>query len=209
MKDKYANNFFLVQRKYIISVKGSLKPNLNYWKSVGASQKVLDVIEEGYKIPFVETPETAEFKNNKSSLLEKEFVTESVFELLKNGCILETTQKSKVINPLSVSKNSVGKKRLILDLRYVNNHLAKDYIKFDDWKDFQNYLGKTNFCYKFDLKNGYHHVDIFEEHQTFLGFSWEINGQIKYFVFTKIIRPLVAYWHSLGIQICVYLDDGA
>ena len=28
-------------------------------------------------------------------------------------------------------------------------------------------------------------------------------------IFTKIIRPLVAHWHEKGIQICVYLDDGA
>lgn len=59
--------------------------------------------------------------------------------------------------------------------------------------------------FKFDLKSGYHHVDIFEGSQTYLGFSWNIEGEDKYFVFTvlpfgiavapwlftKLIRPLV------------------
>ena len=59
----------------------------------------------------------------------------------------------KVINPLSVSVNSKGKKRLILDLRYVNDHLYKEKIKFDDWKYFENYLqANKGYLFKFDLK---------------------------------------------------------
>ena len=29
------------------------------------------------------------------------------------------------------------------------------------------------------------------------------------FIFTKVLRPLVSYWHANGIKICLYLDDGA
>ena len=129
--------------------------------------------------------------------------------------------KTKVLNPPSVSRK--GKKRLILDLRYVNNHLFKNKIKFDDWNSFQNYLeGNKGYLFKFDLKSGYHHVDIFEEHQTYLGFSWEINQQTHYFVFTvlpfglstapfvftKVVRPLIKYWRLHAIRIACFLDDG-
>ena len=27
-------------------------------------------------------------------------------------------------------------------------------------------------------------------------------------IFTKLLRPLVSYWHTLSINICVFLDDG-
>ena len=61
------------------------------------------------------------------------------------------------------------------------------------------------YLFKFDLKNGYYHIDIFEPHQKFLGFSWVFKDNIKYFVFTvlpfgltrapfiftKVVRPLV------------------
>ena len=33
-----------------------------------------------------------------------------------------------------------GRKWLILDLLYVNDHLYKEKKKFDDWKCFENYL---------------------------------------------------------------------
>ena len=40
--------------------------------------------------------------------------------------------------------------------------------------------------FKFDLKSGYHPIHILQEHQTFLGFSWVVNGVRKFFVFTVL-----------------------
>ena len=143
--------------------------------------------------------------------------------MLKCGSITEAEKPPEVINPLSVSINSSGKKRLILDLRYVNGHVYKDKIKFEDWKCFEHYLeGKKGYLFKFDLKNGYHHIDIFEPHQKFLGFSWIFKGNIKFFVFTvlpfgltsatfiftKVVRPLVKYWRLNSVKITCFLDDG-
>ena len=76
--------------------------------------------------------------------------------------------------------------------------------------------------YKFDLKSGYHHIDIHEHHQHFLGFSWQFGNKTRYFtfsvlpfglcssgnIFTKVVRVLVKYWRSLGFPIVIYLDDG-
>ena len=69
-----------------------------------------------------------------------------------------------------------GKKRLILDFKYINNHLFKNKIKFDDWNSFQNYFeSNKGYLFKFDLKSRYH--------QTYISFSWGINQQTRYFVF--------------------------
>ena len=83
-----------------------------------ANESVLHIIENGYKIPFFETPQKAHVPNNKFSLKNERFVLDSISEMLKIGCIKEVKTPPKVINPLSVSENSAGKKRLILDLRY-------------------------------------------------------------------------------------------
>jgi hypothetical protein len=45
---------------------------------------------------------------------------------------------------------------------------------------------------KFDLRSGYHHVDINNKFQRYLGFSWEINGQVKYFVFSVLTFGLTS-----------------
>ena len=173
---------------------------------IRANETVWDILKNSYKLPFLHTPSNVELKNNSSALKNSEFLVESIKKMLRGGTVKECLTKPKVLNPLSVSRND--KKRLILDLRYVNNLLFKDKIKFDDWNIFQNYL-KSNKGYllKFDLKSGYHHVDIFDEHQTYLGIIWDINQQTHYyvltplpyevstalFVFTKVVRPLIKY----------------
>ena len=53
-------------------------------------------------------------------------------ELLRARSIVSCTCPSYVVNPLSVSVQPSGKKRLILDLRHVNFFVNKSKIKFED-----------------------------------------------------------------------------
>ena len=76
--------------------------------------------------------------------------------------------------------------------------------------------------FKFDLKQGYHHIDISEEHQSYLGFSWNLEGKNRYFVytvlpfgltsapfiFTKVMRVLIKFWRENLIMIAIFIDDG-
>lgn len=110
----------------------------------------------------------------------------------------------------------------MLDLRHVNQFVENQKVKFEGIKEDMYYARKDKFMIKFDLKSGYHHVDIHSEFQKYLDFSWEIDGKNRYFeftvlpfglssagyIFTKIVRVLVKYWRSLCIPVVVYLDDG-
>ena len=62
-------------------------------------------------------------QNNKSALENMSFVSEAVSELVGDGRVIEVPFKPIVINPLTVSINRSGKKRLILDLRHVNKYV--------------------------------------------------------------------------------------
>ena len=77
-----------------------------------------------------------------------------------------------MVNPLSVSVQSKGKKRLILDLRHVNFFVKKSKIKFEDAKSFLQCLlvRPTAWDSSLDIKSGYHHIEISESVQEFLGF---------------------------------------
>ena len=203
-------------------VKGKLKSYAKKWEEIGANKFIFDVIKNGYKIPYINTPKTRVFKNNQSAIAEVDFVSSTIDDLIKSGSVIETNRQPRVVSPLSVTSNSSGKKRLILDLRYVNDHVYKEYVSFDDWREFQNFVNPNGFIYKFDLRKGYHHVDIFHEHQDFLGFSWSMNNKRKFYmftvlpfglstapnIFTKLLRVLVRRWHHQGIKISVFLDDG-
>ena len=59
------------------------------------------------------------------------------------------------------------KKRLILDLRHVNKCLKKYRFKYEDWRVALSCFEKNAYMFSFDLKSGYHHIEIASEHQTF------------------------------------------
>ena len=77
-----------------------------------ANESVSHIIENEYKIPFLETLEKAHLPNNKSSLKNEKFVLDSISEMLKIGSIKKVKAPPNVINLLSVSTNSAGKKVL-------------------------------------------------------------------------------------------------
>ena len=76
----------------------------------------------------------------------------------------------------------------------------------------------------FDLKSGYHHIDIQPDSQTFLGFAWKRlkDQSVSYYVFmvlpfglssapyifTKYLKVLQKHWRMKGTNIALRLDDG-
>ena len=152
---------FTSQEKYL-SVKGKLKQNQSFWENtIKPNEQVLNIIQEGCRLPFLETPDTARFSNNKSAINNSEFVENSIKEMLTTGTITE--------------RNHSPPELLIL----CHMDLYKDKIKLDDWKGSEK-------LFKFDLKNVCHHIDISNFHPTYLGFSWNISGSTKYFVFNVL-----------------------
>lgn len=224
----YDNNFYIdnyyeyEQGVNTPILRGRLKAALSFWKSIGANTEVLSTIEKGYKIPFIETPSSAVFNNNRSAHSYKDFVSTAILELVDKRIVYECSSVPFVVNPLSVSAQANGKLRLILDLRYINQYLWKNKVKFEDWNQALAYFNKGDFMFTFDLKSGYHHVEIFPEHTRYLGFSWEFDGVVKYFtfqclpfglstapyIFTKCLKPLVKHWRSKGFFMVIYIDDG-
>ena len=64
-----------------VNVRGNLPRYLDFWKRIGTSSFILNVIERGYMLPFVSFPEPAAFKNNRSSLSHAQFqLSKRLFE---------------------------------------------------------------------------------------------------------------------------------
>ena len=102
-----------------LNVKGSLEDHIQFWVNIQALDFILSVISEGYKLSLLHTPPRSFTKNNLSAVNNSVFVTESIVALLASGRISEFSKDSlHVINPLSVSTQSSGKRRLILDLGF-------------------------------------------------------------------------------------------
>ena len=164
----------------IQNVQGRLKKDLAFWQDVlEAPRPVIEWIEGGYKLPLLALPPPFFKQNHKSALTNTEFVDCSNKELLENYCIHMVTSRPHISSPLSVVTNREGKKRLVLNLRYLNNFLLKERFKYEDIKVAISLFTTGNYVFTFDLKSGYHHVDIHQDHWKYLGFQWGVDSKVR------------------------------
>ena len=202
-----------------MSVQCRLKEKIQFWREVlKAPSTVLNTIESGYVLPLKSEPTPNIQCNQQSAIVNADFVQQSVSELMMNRCVKQVLEVPYICSPLSVVESSSGKKRLVINLRHLNRFLWKQRFKYEDLRVAMLLFEKGDFLFSFDLKSGYHHVDIATIHQKYLGFSWQgayyvftvlpFGLSTACYMFTKLLRPLVSYWRGQGIRIVVYLDDG-
>eukprot|EP00731_Ephydatia_muelleri_P023446 Em0015g1029a len=201
------------------TVKGRLGKCIPFWKEeLCAPSWVIDTITEGYVLPLMSEPPPYSRPNQLSAQLESESVSKAVVELLAGGYVERSSEPPTVCSPLSVVVSGAGKKRLVVNLRHVNQYLWKQKFKYEDLRVAMTMFSKGELMFAFDLKSGYHHIEIVKHHRRFLGFHWD---KVYYtftvlpfglssapYAFTKLMRPIVRYWRSKGLKAVVYLDDG-
>ena len=78
-------------------------------------------------------------------------------------------------------ENSSGKKQLVVNtcMRHVNRFLLRSF-KHEDWRAAMMLFEQGELMFTFDLKSGYHHVEIAAQHYKYLGQEW--NN--RFYVFT-------------------------
>ena len=140
-------------------VKDRLSAAVDFWKStLNAPEFVVDIITRGYRLPFARYPPPCFLANNRSAFKHPEFVSQAICELLENDYIVEHSTPPFCVNPLSVAE---GKKlRLVIDLRHVNNFLVRFKFKYEDLHSLSQVLEEGHWFFTWDLRSGYHHVDI-------------------------------------------------
>ena len=119
--------------------------------------------------------------------------------------------------------NAKGKQWLVIDLRYINQYLNQYKFKYEVLNIVASLFHQGGYMFTFDLKSGYHHVDINVDSWPYLGFSWQNPGEHRHYfmfrvlpfglstacyMFTKLLRLLVKYWRSKGKRIVISIDDG-
>ena len=120
-------------------------------------------------------------------------------------------------------------------MRQVNLYVFKRKFRCEDVSVALRIFSQGFFLFKFDLKSGYHHVEIFPDHRKYLAFFWDFgDGVVKYFqftvlsfglssapyLFTKLLKPIltegdmgvygiaVLGFFSYGISVILILTCG-
>ena len=150
----------------------SLANAFQFWeKDLEAPPFVMDVIRQGYSLPFSEFPPLCFLSNNRSALTNPQFVESAILELLEEQLINEHSFPPHCVNPLTVAE---GK------------YLVKPKFRYEDLRYLSEVFEQGFWFFTWDLKSGYHHEDIFHPHQQFLGFAWDFEGVTRYFTFAVL-----------------------
>ena len=148
-----------------------------------APKSVLDIIEFGYKIPFLDgkLPPLSHLDNNKSALQDTDFIESQLYMFEKLGCIRKVNSKPRIILPLSSVLSN--KKRLIVDgSRKLNPFIVDRKVRLSHLAVANQNLKQNHFMATCDLESGYYQVPIHPDHQELLGIAWTKNGKTVYFV---------------------------
>ena len=79
---------------------------------------------------------------------EADFVTAAILELLRDNRLEEIISPPDIVNPLTVSVQANGKKRLILVLRHINLHVYKQKFECGNLHTIRNTFAKDFlFCH--------------------------------------------------------------
>ena len=205
------------------SVAGRLSrpEHVKFFGKMGAHKFILDTLQHGHKPTLTAEVPNYERRNNNSYKEHKEFAVKEILKLIKDKKVEVVNHKPRIVNPLSVQVEPT-KKRLILDCSFLNRYVACPSFKMEDYRTALSLMDSDGYIFSFDLKDGYHHLNIHPDFRDYLGFKFENNGQTIYvryivapfglrdvpYTFTKMLRPLVAHWRRCNIKICLYLDDG-
>ena len=115
-----------------------------------------------------------------------------------------------------VAKKSGGK-RPVLNLKPLNKFVPNQTFKMEGIHLLKDFLKPNYFVTKLDLSDAYYSIPIDKHSRRYLQFIFE--GKLHQFrvlvfglntaprLFSKCMKPVVAFIHSKGILIIIYLDD--
>lgn len=152
------------------------------------------------------------------SSAENTAIDKSVQELVIIGAIQECTDEvDQFVSTIFTVPKQDGSRRPIINLKNLNQFIESPHFKMEDFRLACILMKKDSFMAVIDQKDAYHLVPINKSSQKYLKFRWN-NKLYKYvclpfglniapYIFTKLMKPVMAHLRSQGHQTVSYLDD--
>ena len=197
----------------------------NFWKTwldLGAGPKVVQILKEGYTLPFQNRPKLVRFPTviscygnpqRNSYLLEAlhQLIDKDAFELVRNQSSLS------FFNRLFLVPKPNNRWRPILDLSNLNFFLKSEKFKMETPETIRTSLQQGEWITSVDFKDAYFHIPIQKQSRKYLRFH--VQRQTYQFKalpfglstapleFTVVVKEVKLMAIHKGIRIHQYLDD--
>ena len=141
-----------------------------------------------------------------------------LLELEEKGAIRRCKYNpDQFVSDIFLAQKPNGKYRLILNLKNLNRFISTKHFKLEDGRTVTKLMNQNCFMASLDLKNAYYLVPMHRSSQRYLRFKFD-NTLFEFtrlpfglntppYVFTKILKPVVAHLRKRGYRSVIYLDD--
>ncbi|CAC5402810.1 unnamed protein product [Mytilus coruscus] len=156
-----------------IPVGGRLKYFLQNWKMITTDQLVLSIIEEGYKLEFLQRPAWTGIKKTIISHKNTDIFLAEINSLLEKDAIEKMNFPEYLLgfySTLFLVPKKNGKMRPVTNLKPLNAHLKKVHFKMDTMSKVINLVKPKDWAISIDLSDAYFHVPIFQKHRPYMRF---------------------------------------
>ena len=196
-----------------------LRRNLGFWKAMGANKTVMSWIGYGVPLRFAAEPKRLTFPNHHSYYQHVEFVDEEIKKHVEDGSFrIVSSFQAKAVHPIKIApKGEVGL-RMCVDTRYINFHLASPKFQLETLqKNAPDVIVRGNEQFTTDLRKAYYAIEMDEEACPYL--CWQHKDKfymscvlvfglnLAPVIFHKIMREIVRFLRTLGINVLNYMDD--
>ena len=192
------------------------------WLEMGAEQKIVQILKEGYTLPFRIRPNLTRSPTVISCYINphrNSYLLEALHQLIdKNAIELVHNQTSLgFFNRLFLVPKPNNKWRPILDLSKLNLFLKVEKFKMETPETIRTSLQQGEWVTSVDFKDAYFHIPIQEQSRKYLRFH--VQGRTYQFKalpfglstapmeFTVLVKEVKLMAIHKGIRIHQYLDD--
>ena len=135
-------------------VAGNIKNFMENWKEITTDSIILDIVENGLKIDFLNIPDNLKVPQILHCVSEQEIITTEIKSLLRKGVIVESSRESgDFISTVFTRKKKSGTFRFILNLKYLNNFTVYKHFKMESILDIFKIIKKDVWMASVDFKD--------------------------------------------------------
>ncbi|OMJ13208.1 hypothetical protein AYI69_g9082 [Smittium culicis] len=135
-----------------------LSNRLDQWLKRIKNQWVIDILKNGYKIPFVLQPSPTPKKIYDLSETHRHAISLMVQKYLDLGTIRVALDSNQTFFSPIFGKEEPAKIRPLFDITHINEFVIKESFKMEGIKSLRDMILPGDFITKMDIKSAYHHV---------------------------------------------------
>ena len=205
-----------------LPVGARLQNFLQTWLDRGAGPKVVQILREGYTLPFRIRPNLTRIPTVVSCYanpLRNSYLLEALHQLINKNAVEQVYHQTSLgfYNRLFLVPKPNNKWRPILDLSHLNQFLKVEKFKMETPETIRTSLLQGEWVTSVDFKDAYFHIPIQKQSRKYLRFQVQdqtyqfkalpfglSTAPMEFTVITKEVKLMAMH---KGIRIHQYLDD--